>query len=214
MVSTVTGAPDLAATPITPDVLAQMASALFSERPGAGAVPSGIQAPVNVAPPGSPLASPAGLGPSVPGTPIPQGVAPGANLLPASPTPVLSLAHRAPALLPHAQAGNGVPDSVLSNLPAYEPRLGASVQGVPQAVPAYAKTDAYADAESASSYCLLRFNVAISLSRKGLSLSLSIAAIAIHSCASSPKSIARFPASIGLRKPRFLALLNVGCVML
>src|SRR5256885_16027225 len=32
-------------------------------------LPAGVQAPVNVAPPGSPLASPAGLGPGVPGTP-------------------------------------------------------------------------------------------------------------------------------------------------
>jgi cysteine desulfurase/selenocysteine lyase len=87
---------------------------------------------VNVAPPGSPLASPAGLGPGVPGTPIPQGQAPGSNLLPASPAPLASLAHRAPALLPHAQAGNGVPDHVVSALPAYEPRLGSQVLGVPQ----------------------------------------------------------------------------------
>lgn len=137
--------------PIDPSVLARMASALFSALPGTppsvipGTSPSatlgmgqatpiaGVQAPVNVAPPGSPLASSAGLGPSVPGTPIPQGIAPGANLLPASPTPVASLAHRAPALLPHANAGNGVPDKVLSALPAYEPRLGGAVLGVPEA---------------------------------------------------------------------------------
>ena len=81
MVSTVTGAPDLAAAPISPEVLAQLASALFNERPGTGVVPPGVQAPVNVSPPGSPLASPAGLGPGVPGTPIPQGVAPGLNAL-------------------------------------------------------------------------------------------------------------------------------------
>ena len=114
--------------PIDPQTLARMASALFATLPGEASSPaglsaatgapatppsswpgvgqaaplSGVQAPVNVAPPGSPLASPAGLGPSVPGTPLPQGVAPGANLLPASPTPTLSLANRAPALLPHA----------------------------------------------------------------------------------------------------------------
>ncbi|MFG5777052.1 family 2A encapsulin nanocompartment cargo protein cysteine desulfurase [Comamonas sp. J-3] len=156
MVSTVTGAPDLPAAPISPDVLAQLASALFNERPGSGSVPPGVQAPVNIAPPGSPLVSPAGLGPSVPGTPIPQGVAPGANLLPASPTPVLSLANRAPALLPHAQAGNGVADTVLSNLPAYEPRLGSVVQGVPQAAPAQAQTEHHAPADGASSYYFLQ----------------------------------------------------------
>ncbi|RTD98811.1 SufS family cysteine desulfurase [Variovorax atrisoli] len=96
-----------------------------------GLVP-GAQFPANVAPAGSPLASPAGFGPSVPGTPFPQGQVPGANLVPASPTQVPSLANRAPALVPHAVAGNGVPDSVLSVAPAFEPRSGGTVQGVPQ----------------------------------------------------------------------------------
>jgi cysteine desulfurase/selenocysteine lyase len=120
--------------PIDPAVLARMASAFFSALPNQGA-PSlpGVQAPVNLAPPGSPLASPAGLGPSVPGTPIPQGQIPGSNLLPASPAQLPSLANRAPALLPHASAPNGVPDTVISTLPAYEPRLGGAVLGVPQA---------------------------------------------------------------------------------
>jgi len=120
--------------PIDPAVLARMASAFFSALPNQGA-PSlpGIQAPVNLAPPGSPLASPAGFGPSVPGTPIPQGQIPGSNLLPASPAQLPSLANRAPALLPHASAPNGVPDTVISTLPAYEPRLGGTVLGAPQA---------------------------------------------------------------------------------
>ncbi|MDR6859907.1 cysteine desulfurase/selenocysteine lyase [Variovorax guangxiensis] len=118
--------------PFDPALLAQMASAMFAALPGAGA--PGVQAPVNIAPPGSPLASPAGVGPGVPGTPIPQGQVPGTNLIPASPTPVLSLAHRAPALLPHATAANGVPDHVTSTVPAYEPRFGSGVLGVPQAV--------------------------------------------------------------------------------
>ncbi|RTQ37649.1 SufS family cysteine desulfurase [Variovorax gossypii] len=100
-----------------------------------GLVP-GAQFPANVAPAGSPLASPAGFGPSVPGTPFPQGQVPGANLVPASPTQVPSLANRAPALVPHAVAGNGVPDSVLSVAPAFEPRSGGTVQGVPQQVSA------------------------------------------------------------------------------
>lgn len=113
--------------PFDPAILARMASAMFSEVPGA-------QFPANVAPPGSPLVSPAGFGPSVPGTPIPQGQIPGANLVPASPTQLPSLANRAPALLPHATAGNGVPDSVLSVAPAFEPRSGGSVLGVPQQV--------------------------------------------------------------------------------
>ncbi|MDR6517826.1 cysteine desulfurase/selenocysteine lyase [Variovorax paradoxus] len=127
--------------PFDPAILARMASAMFSALPGtppdsvpgvaSGLVP-GAQFPANVAPAGSPLASPAGFGPSVPGTPFPQGQVPGANLVPASPTQVPSLANRAPALVPHAVAGNGVPDSVLSVAPAFEPRSGGTVQGVPQ----------------------------------------------------------------------------------
>ncbi|WP_447919653.1 family 2A encapsulin nanocompartment cargo protein cysteine desulfurase [Achromobacter aegrifaciens] len=130
-------APGSPAAPIDPVELARLANAFFSALPGqpvANSVPSptpaGVQAPLNVAPPGSPLASPAGLGPGVPGTPIPQGVVPGANLLPASPTQVPSLAHRIPALLPHAQAGNGLPDNVVTAVPAYEPRFGAGATGI------------------------------------------------------------------------------------
>ncbi|WP_349630320.1 family 2A encapsulin nanocompartment cargo protein cysteine desulfurase [Acidovorax sp. CCYZU-2555] len=129
--------------PFDPDILARLASAMFSALPGTppssipgvanGLVP-GAQFPANIAPPGSPLASPAGFGPGVPGTPIPQGQIPGANLLPASPTQLPSLANRAPALLPHAVAGNGVPDTVYTVAPAFEPRSGSSVLGVPQQV--------------------------------------------------------------------------------
>lgn len=165
--------------PIDPALIARMANAFFQARPGEaagpaggfpstppaslaglGGTPPGVQAPVNIAPPGSPLASPAGFGPGVPGTPIPQGQVPGANLLPASPTPVLSLGHRAPALLPHAVAGNGVPDTVLGALPAYEPRLGSHVQGVqdlrgaaaPSAAPTAAQSHPAAAAAPASPY--------------------------------------------------------------
>ncbi|WP_422823402.1 family 2A encapsulin nanocompartment cargo protein cysteine desulfurase [Variovorax rhizosphaerae] len=108
-----------------------MASQLFAALPGQY-VP-GAQAPSQLAPPGSPLVSPAGFGPSVPGTPIPQGQVPGSNLLPASPTQLPSLANRAPSLLPKAVAGNGVPDNVFAALPAYEPRLGTAAIGVPEA---------------------------------------------------------------------------------
>ncbi|WP_306770602.1 family 2A encapsulin nanocompartment cargo protein cysteine desulfurase [Pantoea sp. 18069] len=129
--------------PFDPQVLARMASAMFSALPGtppssipgvASALVPGAQFPSNIAPPGSPLASPAGFGPGVPGTPIAQGQIPGANLVPASPTQLPSLANRAPALLPHAVAGNGVPDTVYSVAPAFEPRSGSSVLGVPQQV--------------------------------------------------------------------------------
>lgn len=137
--STIPAAPG-AAPPIDPALLAQMAHALFASNPSLvsgfstlSAGTPGVQAPVNLAPAGSPLASPAGLGPSVPGTPIPQGLAPGANLIPASPTPVASLANRMPSLLPHAVAGNGLPDTLLSQAPAYAPRFGSGVLGVPEA---------------------------------------------------------------------------------
>ncbi|KAB2892447.1 MAG: cysteine desulfurase, partial [Burkholderiaceae bacterium] len=46
------------------------------------------------------------------------------------------LTHRAPALLPHATAANGLPDTVVSTLPAYEPRIGSAVLGVPAQPPA------------------------------------------------------------------------------
>ena len=151
--------------PIDPAVLARMANALFAALPGSppssvpalgsGGVPAGVQAPVNIAPPGSPLVSPAGFGPSVPGTPFPQGIAPGANLLPASPTPLASLAHRAPALLPHAQAGNGLPDTVVSALPAYEPRFGGAALGVPEAAGATAQQAATHPATGAVPYYFL-----------------------------------------------------------
>ncbi|VTU45932.1 putative cysteine desulfurase (plasmid) [Variovorax sp. PBL-E5] len=121
--------PQQAEAPFDPVVLARMASQLFAALPGQ-ALPPGVQAPSQLAPPGSPLVSPAGFGPSVPGTPIPQGQVPGANLIPASPTQVLSIGNRAPSLLPHAVAGNGVPDSLQSALPAHEPRLGDAVLGV------------------------------------------------------------------------------------
>ncbi|KEK18604.1 cysteine desulfurase, partial [Bacillus gaemokensis] len=131
------GVPGAPEAPIDPDVLTRLANAFFTALPGRpapadlpAAVPPGVQAPVNVAPPGSPLVSPAGLGPGVPGTPIPQGLAPGVNLAPASPAPLPSLAHRAPALLPHAQAGNGLPDNVVTAVPAYEPRFGAGATGI------------------------------------------------------------------------------------
>ena len=114
-------------SPLDPAWLAQMASAMFGALPGAA---PGAQAPANVAPAGSPLSSPSGFGPSAPGTPIPQGMLPGANLIPAAPSPVLSLGNRAPSMLPAAPAGNGVPDKLLGAVPAYEPRLGSQLLGV------------------------------------------------------------------------------------
>jgi cysteine desulfurase/selenocysteine lyase len=136
--------PTGAQAPFDPALIARMASALFGALPGEQSRTAGVQAPVNLAPAGSPLSSPAGFGPSVPGTPIPQGQLPGTNLIPASPTSHASLAHRAPALLPHAQAGNGLPDKLVSELPAYEPRFGSGVLGVPEAATATAPQPATA----------------------------------------------------------------------
>lgn len=122
------------APPVDPELVAQWAKTLFgalpSGSPATALLPQGVQAPVNIAPAGSPLASAAGLGPSVPGTPIPQGQIPGTNLLPGSPTPVFSLANRIPALQPHAVSGNGIPENVTTQLPAYEPRFGGNVLGI------------------------------------------------------------------------------------
>ncbi len=132
--------------PFDPELLARMASAMFAALPGEP--PAGVQSPVNLAPAGSPLTSPAGLGQGVPGTPIPPGLAPGANLIPGSPTPLATLAHRAPALAPHASAGNGVPDKLVSELPAYEPRFGSSALGVPEATGAGAPVPATAGTPS------------------------------------------------------------------
>jgi cysteine desulfurase/selenocysteine lyase len=115
-------------SPLDPSMLAQMASALFRAMPSG---PAGIQAPANIAPAGSPLASASGFGPGVPGTPVPQGKLPGTNLIPASPTSQLSLGNRAPAMMPLAPAGNGVPDKLQSAVPAYEPRMGGALLGVP-----------------------------------------------------------------------------------
>lgn len=148
MVSPPITGPSTPAAPFDPALIAQMANALFAARPGESAalpstlpasapglatVPPGLQAPGNVAPAGSPLSSPAGFGPGVPGTPIPQGQVPGTNLIPAAPGGVLSLANRLPSALPHAAAGNGLPDTVAAVAPAFEPRFGGAALGVPEA---------------------------------------------------------------------------------
>ncbi|MNR98256.1 Cysteine desulfurase [compost metagenome] len=162
--------PPTGEAPIDPAVLARMATAFFSALPNQG-TPSlpGVQAPVTLAPPGSPLASPAGFGPSVPGTPIPQGQIPGSNLLPASPAQLPSLANRAPALLPHASAPNGVPDTVISTLPAYEPRLGGAALGVPQAA-----LPSQASGEQAAPYYFLQQGSAATAGRDSAPASVNI----------------------------------------
>lgn len=128
--------PEAAGAPFDPALLARLATEMFAQAPGSPPfAPHGAQAPVNVTPPASPFSGPAGSGQGVPGNAVPQGLAPGLNLAPSSPHQVLSLGNRAPALAPAAQAGNGIPDKALSALPAYEPRLGGAVTGVPQSAP-------------------------------------------------------------------------------
>ncbi|MGF6980569.1 cysteine desulfurase/selenocysteine lyase [Paraburkholderia atlantica] len=129
-----------------PALLASLANAFFSALPGnapdTSATPglAGTQpftAPVtsevgNPAPAGSPLAGPGGTGTGIPGAALPQGHVPGGNLLPSAPTHVLSLGHRAPALVPHAAAQNGLPDNVVTVAPALDPRFGGAALGVPE----------------------------------------------------------------------------------
>ncbi|OMG71233.1 family 2A encapsulin nanocompartment cargo protein cysteine desulfurase [Burkholderia ubonensis] len=142
-----------------PATLARLASEFFATPPGqaaapelsagsgaVGGVPSALPAaaPIlasvsNPAPAGSPLAGPGGTGTGVPGLALPQGKVAGANLAPSAPTHVLSLGNRAPALAPHAAAQNGLPDSVVSIAPAFEPRVGGAAlaaDAAPTAAPA------------------------------------------------------------------------------
>lgn len=129
-------------SPLDTGALARLASELFRSLPGT-ATPSpafGSQPPVSLAPGGSPLASPSGLSPNVPGTPIAQGHIPGANFTPSSPSHVLSLGNRVGVAIPHASAGNGVPDKAFTALPAYEPRLAGATDGAPQGPAAVAAT--------------------------------------------------------------------------
>jgi cysteine desulfurase/selenocysteine lyase len=139
-----------------PVTLARLATEFFAAMPGGGvssssALPAGsvtdatssasfasalpVAAPVlstasNPAPAGSPLAGPGGFGTGVPGAALPQGKVAGTNLLPSAPTHVLSLGNRAPALVPHAVAQNGLPDSAVTIAPALEPRFGGAALGV------------------------------------------------------------------------------------
>ncbi|CAM2157082.1 Cysteine desulfurase [Pararobbsia alpina] len=131
------------------DTLARLANAFFAALPGtpakAGGVPGSplaeldaaapaIPSSTNPVPPGSPLAGPGGAGTGVPGLALPQGKVAGSNLLPSSPTHVLSLGNRAPALVPHAEAQNRLPDQVVSVAPAMDGRYGAQALGVPRVV--------------------------------------------------------------------------------
>ncbi len=117
------GLPDVAA-------LARLAGELFAAWPGAPS--SGVPLPANPQPPGVSL--PPGLtGPATPAA-VPFGaLPPGANLLPTSPQAPAHVAASQPALLPHAQAPNGVPDHALVAAPGHDGRAGSQLLGVPEA---------------------------------------------------------------------------------
>jgi cysteine desulfurase/selenocysteine lyase len=113
-----------------PAVLARLASEFFAAWPGSA--PAGVPVPANVHPAGVSV-PPGTLGPSTPSA-VPFGaIPPGANLAPTSPQAPANALASTPALVPHAQAPNGVPDHVLSAAPAYDGRLGSHVLAVPEA---------------------------------------------------------------------------------
>jgi cysteine desulfurase/selenocysteine lyase len=146
---TPTSDPGLAADPGRlglPDVatLTRLASEFFAALPGQAATPSvsslssapavtslpaagGVPLPDHLQPGGSAL-PPLAKGPQLPGT-----VAPGANLVPTTPQHAGAQVAKAPALVPHAAAPNGLPDNAATVPPALDGRLGGVALGVPQA---------------------------------------------------------------------------------
>lgn len=131
--------PGAALPPGLPDpaVLARLASEFFAALPGQLAPPAsgGVPVPVNPHPAGLSL-PPGAIGPSTPSA-VPFGaIPPGANLLPHSPQSVANAGASAPALVPHAQAPNGVPDLVLTAAPGYDGRVGSHALGTREATAA------------------------------------------------------------------------------
>ena len=117
-------------------VLARLANEFFATLPG-GPSAGGVPAPANLQPPGLSL-PPGASGPATPAA-VPFGaLPPGANLVPTSPQTAANFGASAPALVPHAQAPNGVPDHALVAAPGYDGRAGSHVLGVPEAYGAVA----------------------------------------------------------------------------
>ena len=124
-----------------PDVtaLAQLANEFFAALPGRSAA-GGVPVTTNPQPAGVSL-PPGTPNPSTPST-VPFGaVPPGANLVPNSPQSPANAGASVPALVPHAQAPNGVPDHALVAAPGYDGRAGSHVLGVPEAHAIPAPTD-------------------------------------------------------------------------
>ena len=116
-----------------PDVtaLAQLANEFFATLPGRSAA-GGVPVTTNPQPAGVSL-PPGFPSPSTPAAVPLSGPPPGANLVPSSPQSPANAAASAPALVPHAQAPNGVPDHALVAAPGYDGRAGSQVLGVPEA---------------------------------------------------------------------------------
>jgi cysteine desulfurase / selenocysteine lyase len=156
-----------------PETLARLANGFFAAFPGSapaigsgvpGSAPSelaaaapALPASTNPVPPGSPMAGPGGAGSGVPGAAIPQGKIPGANLAPSAPTHVLSLGNRAPGLLPHAAAQNGLPDNLVTVAPALDGRYGGTVLGVPEAAATHVPAEGVPGRSRASPYYFVDF---------------------------------------------------------
>ena len=137
--STLTPTADGVESPFDVAALARLANEVFGSLntgslPSAQPVPSagGLNVPANPLPPG------------LPSGPLPQTTttqfaglgagAPGLNLVPTGPDQVAALARPSPARAPHAQAGNGAPDVLLTSVPGLDGRAGGQLLGVPQSI--------------------------------------------------------------------------------
>ncbi|MCE4553973.1 family 2A encapsulin nanocompartment cargo protein cysteine desulfurase [Pelomonas cellulosilytica] len=137
--STLTPTADVVESPFDVASLARLANELFGSL-STGSAPSlqptasagGLNVPANPLPPG------------LPSGPLPQptttqfagfgAAAPGLNLVPSGPDQAAALVRPSPARAPHALAGNGVPDVLLTSVPGIDGRAGSQLLGVPQAI--------------------------------------------------------------------------------
>ena len=112
--------------------LAQLAGQFLSALPGSAPASGGVPVPASPQPAGLSV-PPGALGPATPAA-VPFGALPPAsNLAPTTPAAPAHAAASAPALVPHAQAPNGVPDNALTAGPGYDSRAGGVLLGVPEA---------------------------------------------------------------------------------
>lgn len=145
-------APGPALPPGVPDpaLLARLAGEFFAALPaGPRAAPpatGGVPLPANALPPGV-SAPPGAYGPATPAA-VPAGaLAPGVGLVPSAPQLAANAVASLPSLVPHAVAGNGVPDNAVGAAPGYDARIGSHVLGVPDAYAAAARVPVAATAD-------------------------------------------------------------------